>query len=234
MDRLDALGDSRLRAVLGLVRSRLAPTTADDVARELALPRSVARWRLERLVQHDLLVPHFVRRSGRAGPGAGRPAKAYAVAPETTALEFPQRRYEELMRLLVDALPLHDRAARLAEVGVAFGRGLARAAGVRPAARAATAFNRVCRALGTLGFAASVETLAPDGAVVVTPTCPLRPLVVNARAAREIDQGMWRGLAAAALRNVDVGAIRCETHDCLTTASSCRILLRFAPSIGDA
>lgn len=226
MNRFDALGDPELRAVLGLVRSSSGPATADDVARALGLARSVARWRLERLVSCGLLVPHFARRSGRTGPGAGRPAKTYAVAPETAALEFPRRRYEELLRLLVEAVPVGGRAARLAEVGIAFGRALARAADVKPASRVATALDRVCRALGTLGFQVAVESLADDRAVLVTPTCPLRPLVVDAQAAREIDQGMWRGLLAAALSGTGVQAIRCETHDCRAAASSCRVELR--------
>src|SRR5205823_1345570 len=136
MNPFNALADPELRAVLRLVRRRQAPPTAADVAGELGLPRSVARWRLERLVEHGLLVPQFTRRSGRSGPGAGRPAKAYAVAPEKAPLEFPRRRYEELLRLLIEAVPTGGRAGRLAEVGAAFGRELALAAGVRPAARA--------------------------------------------------------------------------------------------------
>ena len=227
MSSFDALGDPELRTVFGLVCSRQKPATADDVARELGLPRSVARWRLERLVEHGLLGAQFARRSGRSGPGAGRPAKTYAVAPQSSALEFPRRRYEELLRLLIDAVPARERAARLAEVGAAFGRHLARAAGLRPAARAGTAFDRICGALCALGFQTSVETLARDHAVVVTPTCPLRPLVVDAPAAHEIDQGMWRGLVQAALQGVDVRAVRCETHHCLAWASSCRVEITF-------
>jgi predicted ArsR family transcriptional regulator len=222
----DALGNPELRDVLRLVRNRQDAATADDVARELGLPRSVARWRLERLVQHGLLVPQFARRSGRSGPGAGRPAKAYAVAPETAALEFPRRRYEELLGLLIEAVPGRERAGRLAEIGVAFGRDLARAGGVRPAARAATAFDRICRALGALGFQAGLQSLTRDRAVLVTPTCPLRPLVMKAEAAREIDRGMWRGLVASALRSANVGEVRCETRGCFAGASSCRVEIR--------
>jgi predicted ArsR family transcriptional regulator len=227
VNRFDALGDPDLRAVLGLVRGRQHPATAEDVARELGLPRSVARWRLERLVERGLLVPQFVRRTGRSGPGAGRPAKTYAVVPESAPLEFPRRRYDELLGLLIEALPASGRAGRLAEIGVAFGRDLARAAGLRPAARAATAFDRICRALGGLGFQVAVESVTSDQAVLVTPTCPLRPLVVKAGAAREIDQGMWRGLVWGALRDVDVADVRCETHDCLAGASSCRVRIAY-------
>jgi predicted ArsR family transcriptional regulator len=224
MKRWDVLGEPGLREVLALVRRRREPPTAADVAAELALSRSVARWRLERLTQAGLLKPEFVNRSGRRGPGAGRPAKTYAPVPETEALEFPRRRYEQLVSFLIDALPARGRARRLEEIGIVFGRELARAAGVRPAARPATALDRICRGLGVLGFQAAVESLTRERAVLVTPTCPLRPLVVDAPAAREVDQGMWRGLVAEGL-TLGAGA-RCETHDCLSADSPCRVVIQ--------
>lgn len=207
------------------VRSRPDPLTAGEVAAGLQIAPSVARWRLERLVEVGLLVPVFARRSGRTGPGAGRPAKTYAAAAERVAIEFPRRRYERLLRLLIDALPRRGRAARLADVGVAFGRELARAARLRPARRAETAFERICRALGSLGFQAAVESISPDRAVIVTTTCPLRPLVIEEPGAREIDQGMWRGLVAEALEPAKAMDVRCETHDCLAGDAPCRVVI---------
>jgi hypothetical protein len=147
------------------------------------------------------------------------------VAPETKVLEFPRHRYEALLPLLIDALPLRGRRARLADVGVAFGRELARAANLRPAVRPGPALERICRALGSLGFQATIESLSPDRAVVATPTCPLRPLVVEEPAAREVDQGMWRGLVGEALRGATV---QCETNDCLAADCPCRVVLRFS------
>ena len=224
MKRWDVCGDPGLREVLALVRRHREPPTAADVAKELALSRSVARWRLERLTEAGLLRPGFVNRSGRRGPGAGRPAKTYEVVPEIEALEFPRRRYEQLVRFLIDALPARGRARRLEEIGIAFGRELARVAGVRPAARAPIALDRICRALGMLGFQAAVESQTGERAVLVTPTCPLRPLVVGAPAAREVDQGMWRGLVAEAF-TLGAGA-RCETHDCFSADSPCRVVIQ--------
>src|SRR5436305_1750322 len=117
MERLDAIGDPELRDTLLFARSQARPVTADELAERQAVHRNVARGRLERLVQAGLLVPSFERRTGRSGPGAGRPAKTYAVSPEVAALEFPQRRYESLLRLLVEALP----AERLRGLGEEFG-----------------------------------------------------------------------------------------------------------------
>jgi len=196
------------------------PPTADELAAGLGISRSVARWRLERLVDRGHLRPVFPRREG--GPGAGRPAKRYEVAPETETFEFPRRRYVELLRLALESAP----AERLLEIGAAYGRELAREARLRPTANPATALERVCGALGRLGFQASIESVNPDRAVLVTPTCPLRPLVVKAPSAREVDQGMWRGLTAEALQGQ--AHVRCETHDCLLGDSPCRVLVELS------
>jgi predicted ArsR family transcriptional regulator len=218
--RLEAVGNPDLRDALAFVRSRRKPPTAAELAAVLGLSRSVARWRLERLVENGHLKPVFARREG--GPGAGRPAKRYEVVPETDTLEFPRRRYVELLRLMVDALS----APRLAEIGAAYGRELAREAGLRPSARTENALDRVCGALGALGFQASIESFERGRAVLVTPTCPLRPLVVAAPEARELDQGMWHGLLGETLR--DARAVRCETHDCLSGNSPCRIAIQLS------
>jgi predicted ArsR family transcriptional regulator len=226
MESFDVLGDSELRATLLFVRGRADPPTADEAASELDVARSVALWRLERLVEAGLLETAFVRRGVRTGPGVGRPTKTYAVAAETAAIEFPRRRYEVLLRLLVRALPERARAARLAEAGAEFAGELARAGRLRPATRLEAALDRVCRALGTLSFQAAVESVSGGAGVIVTPTCPLRPLVVEEHEARRIDEGMWRGLVAAALQGAEVGQVRCDTHDCLLEGAPCRVVIR--------
>src|ERR671934_1412922 len=99
---LDAVADPDLRAALLFARSQVGPITADDVAVGLRLHRNVARSRLDRLAAAGLLEVTHERRTGRSGPGAGRPAKVYSVAPELDAIQFPDRRYEELVALLVD------------------------------------------------------------------------------------------------------------------------------------
>src|SRR3954454_14434577 len=105
MELLDELGGSELRDTLLHARAQDRAVSADDVASAFGIHRNVARSRLERLASAGLLEPAFERRSGRQGPGAGRPAKVYAVAPELTPLEFPHRHSEELLSLLASALP---------------------------------------------------------------------------------------------------------------------------------
>lgn len=227
MDRLDALGDFALRGVALLVRAAPKPLTADDVAERLEISRSVARWRLERLVEAGLVAVAFERRSGRSGPGAGRPAKTYAAAPETSAVEFPRRYYEELVSRLLDALPQRGRTKQLDQVGYAFGLELGESARLRPGATVRASLERLCRGLGRLGFQAAVESANDDEAVIVSATCPLRPVVVSDAEARALDAGMWRGLVAAAAGPTAAAKARCTTHNCLDARAPCRIVVAF-------
>jgi len=225
MDPLEAAGDPELRATLLVVRGRADAVTADDVADAHGIHRNVARSRLERLVEAGVLKPGYERRTGRSGPGAGRPAKTYAVVPELEAIVFPDRRYERLLALVIDAVPAEARGARLREIGTAYADELARAARLRPARSLRAGVEAMARAVRRLGFQASVEEAAGDRAVLATPTCPLRPLVRTHPEAVEIDRGMWGGLAAHALAGVSAGAITCETRDCLVDHASCRVLI---------
>lgn len=217
------LADRDLLQTLAFVRAQPEPATVADVAAALALPRSVARWRLERLVAAGLLMPGFERRNGRRGPGAGRPAKTYAVAPGSPPVGATSR-YPELVRLLVGSLPARGRRTQLANVGRRFGEQLAREASLKPARSADTAARRICRALGQLGFQTSAEACSTE-ITFVTPTCPLRALVVDDQAAVDIDRGMWRALVAAAFAQEPNGA-RCETQGCLATDAPCRIVVQ--------
>jgi predicted ArsR family transcriptional regulator len=225
--RLDVLGDPALRATVLLVRSARCPVTAVDVAELLDVPRSAARWRLERLADAGLLNVGFERRNGRSGPGAGRPAKTYSAAPETTAVEFPRRHYETLVGGLVDALPRRGRAKNLDQVGYRFGLALGQAARLRPGTTIRASLERLCRGLGRLGFQAAVESASGNEAVIVSATCPLRPVVVTDPAARLLDVGMWRGLLAAAAGPTAAAHARCTTHSCLDTEAPCRIVVAY-------
>jgi predicted ArsR family transcriptional regulator len=226
MHRLDAIGDQDLRETLLYTRARPLPVTADEVAAAHDVHRNVARGRLERLADAGLLIRSFERRTGRTGPGAGRPAKTYRVAPELSAIEFPERRYEQLIGLVVDALPERARHDRLREIGVAFGRELAREARLRPAKGYRTALGRVCAALGSLGYQASVAEVTDERAVITTATCPLRPLVRARPRLAELDRGMWAALLARAFAGIAVDEIGCDTPNCQRDDADCRVLLK--------
>jgi predicted ArsR family transcriptional regulator len=225
LDRLAAAGDPQLRRVLLFARGRRDPFTADDAAAVLGVHRNVARSRLDRLVEAGFLAVALERREGRGGPGAGRPAKIYRVAPELEGVEFPDRRLAELITLLVKQVPARGRPKALREAGEEFGRTLAAAAGLTRSRSVATGLEHVCDALGTLGFQASVVSLDGDQAELASPTCPLRPLVVRCRDAGAIDRGMWAGLVERGVRGVSADRIQCETPLCTAKGAPCSVLL---------
>jgi len=228
MDALQVIGDPELRETLLVVRGRPQAVSIRDVAAATGAHHNVARRRLERLAAAGLLTTSFERPPGRSGPGAGRPAKVYAPAPETSSIEFPERRYPELVGLLVDAVPRR----RVPEVGERFGAALAVAAGVEPADDVRAGLEGLCDAIGAIGFQARLAEVADGRAEIVTPTCPLRPLVVANPAVAGVDHGVWRGLVAAAIEGVDVDDVGCSTHDCLEPCSACRIVLSLARPAG--
>src|SRR5512146_1485460 len=228
MDPLDVIGARELRRALLFVRSSAKPVTAGDLAAALGVHRSVARGRLERLLSAGLLDTTFTRRSGRSGPGAGRPDKLYTAAPEAQALEFPPRRFPALVARLLDALPAEGREQALRAAGEAFGRGRARDAGLRPRARPEEGGEDVWAAVRSLGFQAALERIDDSTAVIRTPTCPLRPLVAERPEAATIDRGMWAGLVERGVRGVRAAAVECETDACLGAGEACSVVIRFS------
>jgi len=225
MDELQAVGDPELRSALLFARGSNRAVTADELATAQSLHRNVARARLERLVGAGLLKPGYERRTGRTGPGAGRPAKTYAVAPSLEGIEFPARRYETLVGLLVDALPAGDRDDRLREVGEAFGRELGAVARLGRVRSPQRAFAAVCRAMASLGHQATLESVDEHGAVITTATCPVRPLVRAHEGAAELDRGMWAGMVDHALGGKAVARAECLTQGCAGDGP-CRISIQ--------
>lgn len=223
MDELQAVGVPELRAALRFVRGRRRPVSADDLAAAESVHRNVARRRLDRLVDAGLLVRRAERRTGRSGPGAGRPAHVYSPAPETAEIEFPGRPYHELVGLLVDALPQRARPQRLQEVGRSLARGLVEKTNLRPTRDLRRGLERVCAAVGLLGYQAEVAEVGERSGVIATPTCPLRPLVVARPEVSEVDRGMWSGLIESAVEGAE--AVSCTTCDCLDADASCRIVV---------
>jgi predicted ArsR family transcriptional regulator len=225
LDRLAAAGDSQLRRVLLYARGRREACSADEVAVALGVHRNVARSRLDRLAEAGFLVVALERRGGRRGPGAGRPAKVYRVAPELEGVEFPDRRLAELIGLLVEKLPVRGRERALRDAGEDFGRSLAATARSKASGNVRIGLERVCDALGSLGFQVSLQSLEGDRAILTSPTCPLRPLVVKRPDLTGIDHGMWAGLVARAVRGAKADRIKCETPSCLSKDAPCQILL---------
>src|SRR5919206_2043906 len=99
-----ALAEPTRRRVYDHVVRQPRPVSRDDAAAALALPRATAAFHLDRLVADGLLDACFERRTGRTGPGAGRPAKLYQRGACAVTVSLPERRYDLAGELLADAL----------------------------------------------------------------------------------------------------------------------------------
>ncbi|MET8863855.1 helix-turn-helix domain-containing protein [Nonomuraea sp. NPDC004580] len=160
-----ALDEPTRRRLYAYVVRQPAPVSRDEAADAVQAPRNTVSFHLEKLVEGGLLEAVYQRRTGRSGPGAGRPAKLYRRAPGQIAVSLPDRRYETAAHLLADALQeaeatgepprtVLDRRAR--DLGRALGRDAC--AGVMPT-------------LEALGF----EPRACDGTIALA-NCPFRSL----------------------------------------------------------
>src|ERR671916_286579 len=105
-----ALDEPTRRRLYDHVVRKPEPVSRDDAAAALELPRTTAAFHLDRLVDEGLLDVVYQRRTGRTGPGAGRPAKLYQRSNQHVAVSLPQRRYDLAGLLLSSALEHAERS----------------------------------------------------------------------------------------------------------------------------
>src|SRR6185436_3531697 len=103
-----ALAEPTRRRLYDHVAGQPGPVSRDEAAAAVAIPRATAAFHLDRLVDDGLLEVQFERRSGRTGPGAGRPAKLYRRAECAVTVSLPERRYDLAGDLLAAALDEAD------------------------------------------------------------------------------------------------------------------------------
>ncbi len=197
-DLTASLGDPTRRGIYVTVREAADPMTAMEVSELFGIHPNVARHHLDRLASDGYLQVTRQRRSGRTGPGAGRPAKCYEATDKEIAVQFPPRRHDLLAELLVQVLERvapADAAAVAEEVGFEYGRQLAAEIG----APAEEGFEGAVKAVASAMMGVGFET-APDpaGDRLLTSHCPFgaaaekHPEVVC-----RIDQGIVRGMLDA-------------------------------------
>ncbi|MFI5731219.1 helix-turn-helix transcriptional regulator [Kribbella sp. NPDC051587] len=92
------------RRLYEYVVAQAAPVSRDDAATALAIPRTTAAFHLDRLTEEGLLATCFERRTGRTGPGAGRPAKLYHRSDAEIEISLPERQYAVAGHLLAAAI----------------------------------------------------------------------------------------------------------------------------------
>ncbi|MGH3922995.1 MAG: helix-turn-helix transcriptional regulator [Pseudonocardiaceae bacterium] len=106
-----ALDEPTRRRLYEHVVRQPQPVGRDEAAAAVDVPRSTAAFHLDRLVEEGLLDAVYQRRSGRSGPGAGRPAKLYTRSQRQVAVSLPQRHYDLAGHLLADAIDEAEQSA---------------------------------------------------------------------------------------------------------------------------
>jgi predicted ArsR family transcriptional regulator len=170
-----ALGEPTRRRLYDHVVRQGEPVSRDDAATALDVPRSTAAFHLDRLAHEGLLEIVYERRTGRSGPGAGRPSKLYRRSDREVAVSLPGRRYELAGELLAGALDEAEASGgspREVLERTARERGERLGAQARAVAGAdATASQTVVDVLESHGF----EPRAESG-VLVLGNCPFHAL----------------------------------------------------------
>jgi predicted ArsR family transcriptional regulator len=159
-----------------------ASVSRDEAAAGVGISRALAAFHLDRLEDEGLLEVEYRRRSGRTGPGAGRPAKLYRRAAREIAVSLPERRYETAAAMMAGALEGLGRdasnpalGAAAHAVGLAVGGAVRRAAGTRPGKRRRR--DALFGALGERGY----EPREGSSGEITLGNCPYHALVEDHR-----------------------------------------------------
>jgi predicted ArsR family transcriptional regulator len=96
------------RRLYEYVVSQPGPVARDEAAAALAIPRTTAAFHLDKLTEEGLLSTCYERRTGRTGPGAGRPAKLYHRSDREIEITLPERQYAIAGRILAAAVEEAD------------------------------------------------------------------------------------------------------------------------------
>jgi|SRR5215207_1235888 len=136
------LADPVRRALYRHVAGRDVAVTRDEAARAVGISRPLAAYHLDRLVDDGLLDARYERRTGRQGPGAGRPAKLYTRSARQIELSLPARDYALLAELLAGAVEADPCGAAQAVLNSA-ARALGEELGVEVARRIISGDDRV-------------------------------------------------------------------------------------------
>jgi predicted ArsR family transcriptional regulator len=104
LTHLGALAEPVRRQLYRFVVAAPMAVSRDEAADACGVSRSLAAYHLDRLVDDELLEASFERRTGKSGPGAGRPAKLYRRSSLQLHVSVPPRDYEVPARLLAAAV----------------------------------------------------------------------------------------------------------------------------------
>jgi predicted ArsR family transcriptional regulator len=207
-----AFGDPTRRDIYLFVRDRPLGATATEVADRFELHPNVARHHLEKLAAGSYLEVHVER---PAAGGAGRPSKHYRIsAKDVDGLQFPVRRDDLLVQLLARLLavvPASQAEGVAEEVGIEYGRSLARqmAPGDRHHRSFQAALHAVADALTAHGFAAHTESRG-NALAIISESCPFGDAAVQHPVICAVDRGMVRGMLSE-LYDGELGVVTTES-----------------------
>ena len=103
IEKVAALGDPQRARLYALVRESYRSVTREEAATAAGISRKLAAFHLDRLVDAGLLEASFERPSGVAGR-IGRAPKRYLAPDVELAVTIPQRHYDVVGEILLDAI----------------------------------------------------------------------------------------------------------------------------------
>ena len=212
MAAISSLAEPTRRALYDHLAAAGDWVSRDEAADAAGLERATAAHHLDRLAADGLVEVDYQRRSGRQGPGAGRPAKLYRRARREFDVALPPREYALAGRMLAEAVDRArsdgtDIATAVDEVASAEGRRLGEEIDERlrsERARKTESRRRgVLEALGEHGF----EPHTDEQGSVVLRNCPFHQL---AQQHTDLICGMNLCMVKAAL--AEVGDTGLDAH----------------------
>ena len=198
---LAVLDDDLRRQMYLEIRQRRRPVSREEVAEAVGVSRKLAAFHLDKLVDRGLLVATYGRPPGRGGRGAGRSAKFYEPSDRTFDVSIPERNYDVMGSILVQAIeeegPGERAEAAAQRVARRYGEDLGKAERERrhlPRAGAERAMSLATDVLATCGY----EPYADAGTVRLR-SCPFHALAEQSRDLvcglnHELVQGIVSGL----------------------------------------
>lgn len=151
------------------------PITREEAARAVGISAKLAAFHLDKMVQGGLLQADFATPGGLRRR-VGRAPKRYRLSAQEFSLSLPQRRYDLIGEILVDALGLGNGSTAQTVREIAFERGQCIGGGHREARRRGGSepervTDEACSLLEGLGF----EPADADSEVVLR-NCPFQAL----------------------------------------------------------
>jgi predicted ArsR family transcriptional regulator len=206
---LALLAEPVRRRLYELVAASPGPVDRDQAAASLGIGRPLAAFHLDRLVAGGLLDVVYRRRSGRTGPGAGRPAKYYIrAADREVELSFPPRRYRLAAEVLARGLESSGPAAVEPVLDAARQAGSEIAAAARAEHPASSGADAVVAALADNGY----QPFEDESGAIRLRNCPFDALVddhrdltcsMNLALVGSVADGLSDGSVVASSRPVD-------------------------------